>query len=62
MYKEIEKYFQKHAYYNSAVHVLIGIGIGILVNPWTDTHPVRWAVVLIAIGVGGHLYPVLVKK
>ena len=62
MYKQIKKYFEKHAYYNSFVHVLIGIGIGIFVNPWTDTHTVRWAIVLIVIGVLGHLYPALVKK
>lgn len=62
MYKQIKKYFEKNAYYNSAVHLLIGVGIGILLAPSTGIHPVRWAVALIAIGVFGHLYPVLIKK
>lgn len=62
MYKQIKKYFEKHAYYNSAVHLLIGVGIGILLNPSTGIHPVRWAVAALVVGAFGHLYPVLIKK
>lgn len=61
MIKQIKKYFEKHAYYNSAVHLLIGVGIGILLNPSTGTHPVRWAGALIIIGLVGHAYPVWKK-
>lgn len=62
MYKKVKKYFEKHSYYNSTVHLLLGAGLGILFNPYTDTHPVRWAVALIVLGTLGHIYPVLVKK
>lgn len=61
MIKQIKKYFEKHSYYNSAVYLLIGVGIGILLNPSTGTHPIRWAGVLILVGLAGHLYPVWKK-
>lgn len=63
MYKPILKYFEKHAVYNSAVHTLIGLGFGILLaRPVIGEHPVRWALVLISIGLLGHLYPLMNKK
>ncbi|MCL5970016.1 MAG: DUF423 domain-containing protein [Patescibacteria group bacterium] len=62
MYKKVKKYFEKHIYFNSFVHVLIGIGIGIWANPFTGIHPLRWAGVLIVLGILGHIYPAFVKK
>ncbi|MDO8577238.1 MAG: hypothetical protein Q7R82_02755 [Candidatus Daviesbacteria bacterium] len=60
--KQIEKYFSSHVRYNSLVHVIAGIGIGILITyPLAGVHPVRWGIALVAIGILGHLYPLLKK-
>lgn len=62
MYKKIETYFKKHVYYNSAVHVLAGVGIGILLTyPLAGAHPVRWGGLFLAAGLLGHMYPLLKK-
>lgn len=62
MYKKIKKYLVAHPMYNSAVHVLAGMGIGILVTyPYID-HPMKVGGLLLALGIAGHLYPLTVKK
>lgn len=62
MFKEINKYFSKHPTYNSAVHVIGGIGIGILIaSPFINPHPVRWGVTLLAIAILGHVYTLMGK-
>ncbi|MDD5147440.1 MAG: hypothetical protein PHV63_02740 [Candidatus Daviesbacteria bacterium] len=62
MYKQISQYFKNHVYYNSAVHILVGIGVGILLTyPLAGAHPVRWGLGFLALGILGHLCP-LVKK
>lgn len=59
MYKKVERYLAKHPTYNAAVHILTGMGIGVLVTyPYID-HPVRVGGVLLAVGIIGHLYPLL---
>lgn len=61
--KKIEKYMGKHPYYNSAAHVTIGIGLGILfARPYAGEHPLRWGLGLLAAGLAAHLYPLWVKK
>jgi len=61
--KKITAYFKKFPAYNSMVHILIGVGLGILITyPLVGGHPVRWGLVLVAIGLVGHLYPALPKK
>jgi len=63
MYKKALKYFSLHPYYNSVVHVLIGLGLGILITyPLVGEHPVRWGIALVALGLLGHLYPLMAKK
>ncbi|MCL4390039.1 MAG: hypothetical protein M1484_01865 [Patescibacteria group bacterium] len=63
MYKKALKYFSAHPYYNSAVHLLIGIGIGILITyPLVVTHPIRWGLLFLGIGLIAHLYPMWGKK
>lgn len=63
MYKQLEKYFGKHVLYNSVVHVLIGMGLGILLTyPVIGAHPLRWGVGLITVGILAHLYPLTLKK
>ncbi len=57
MYKKMMKYFSKHPHINAKIHVLAGIGIGILVtHPLADPHPVRWGVALIALSLLGHVW------
>lgn len=54
------KYFREHEMFNAIVHFIGGIGVGILITyPFVGTHPVRWGVVLLAIAVIGHLYPLV---
>lgn len=63
MYKKIENYFKQHPTYNSIVHILAGMGIGVLITyPIVGTHPLRWGLVLLVLGVLGHLYPLYFKK
>lgn len=58
MLKKIEKYFAGHPYYNAATHLLIGVGVGILITyPLVVTHPVRWGLLFIGLGLLGHFYP-----
>lgn len=61
--KKVENYFSKHVSFNSAVHLLAGIGIGVLLtHPLFDGHTVRFGLAFLALGLLGHLYPLLVKK
>lgn len=63
MYKKIVKYFSAHVMYNSLVHFLIGAGVGVLIaSPFLAPHPVRWSLLLIALGLLGHIYPMFIKK
>ena len=51
------KYFKKHPYFNSVVHVLAGVGIGfIAAYPLIGTHPIRWGAAFLAVAVLGHLW------
>jgi len=62
-YKKIRKYLSDHPDYNGAIHVLVGIGIGIFMTyPLVGKHPVRWSIVFLTLGILGHLYPWFVKK
>lgn len=57
MQKDIENYFKKHPTYNSLVHSIGGMGVGILIGwPLASQHPVRWGITLIALSILGHLY------
>lgn len=59
----MHQYFSKHPLYNGLVHMLIGVGLGALLTyPYLGTHPIRWGVALIAIGLLAHLYPLTAKK
>lgn len=58
MHKKMKKYFSEHPYYNAGVHLVIGMGLGILLTwPVFMPHPVRWGVGLIVLGILGHFYP-----
>ncbi len=61
--KRIYSYFSKHPRYNSLIHVVAGIGIGILLtHPMIDPHTIRWGLGLLVLGFLGHLYPLTLKK
>ncbi len=63
MHKQAEKYFRTHPLYNAVVHVIGGIGIGILITyPFVGSHPLRWGAILLLLSLLGHLYPSTIKK
>lgn len=56
-------YFKKHPNYNSLVHGVAGIGIGVLITyPLVGAHPLRWGLGLLVLAILGHLYPLTLKK
>lgn len=60
--KKITAYFKKFPSYNSLVHIIIGLGLGVLITyPLVGSHPVRWGLLLLVIGLAGHLYPLMGK-
>lgn len=62
MIKKIESFLKVHTNYNSFIHILVGVGIGILLtHSLFDPHPIRWGFLFLAVGILGHLYP-LIKK
>ena len=57
LYKKGLLYFSKHPLHNAVVHVLCGMGIGMLLTyPMAGIHPVRWGVAFLALGILGHLW------
>lgn len=55
--KRAEKYLAKNITFNSAIHVLAGMGIGILITyPLVGAHPVRWGLIFLAVSALGHLW------
>ncbi len=61
--KKLEEHFRKYPFYNSFVHLIAGMGLGILITyPLVGIHPLRWGGALLTIGVLGHLYPLATKK
>lgn len=55
--KRAEAYMKKHPMYNSLVHAIGGIGIGILIaSPVAGIHPVRWGAAFLVVSALGHLY------
>ncbi len=57
MYKKASAYFKKHVLYTSLIHLIGGIGIGIIIaRPIAAEHPLRWGLALIIISLFGHLY------
>lgn len=63
MYKKIDNYFKNHRYYNSFMHTIFGMGLGIIMTyPYFGEHPVRWGIALMTIGALGHLYPLTIKR
>ena len=55
--KRSEKFFAKHVLANSAAHLLLGMGIGIIfARPYAGLHPVRWGLVFIVAAVVWHIW------
>lgn len=62
MDKKINSFFGKHVLFNSTIHFIGGVGLGILITyPLIGQHPVRWGVTLIIIALLGHLYALKAK-
>ncbi len=54
-YKRILKFYAKHPIYANAIHVLGGMGLGImLARPLDGGHPMRWGVAFLVLSVAGH--------
>lgn len=44
-------------------NLIIGVGLGALLTyPFFGSHPVKWGIALIIVGLLGHLYPKIIKK
>lgn len=56
------KYYGKHPLYCAFLHFIVGTGFGILISRPLGTHPVRYGVVLLVIGILGKLYPLVKGK
>lgn len=55
--KKAMEYFKKHPNYNSVVHALGGLGVGVIIaSPVAGTHPVRVGVTLLLLSAIGHIY------
>lgn len=53
--KKVNKYFAKHPWENSIAHTLLGLGAGFLLTyPLVQSHPVRWGMVFIILGLLMH--------
>lgn len=55
-------FFAKHVEYNALVHVLGGIGLGVLIAGLMFPNQVEWALGLLALSILGHLYTLTVKS
>jgi hypothetical protein len=63
MIKKTMKYMEKYPMYNSLVHAVGGIGVGVLIaRDVAGEHPVRFGLVLITLALLGHLYPMTLKR
>ncbi len=61
--KKETSYLKKHVAYTSIIHLIGGIGIGVLITyPLAGTHPVRWGIALLAISFLGHIYAWFAKN
>ncbi len=55
--KKAMAFMKKHPAYNSTIHAIGGIGIGILIaSPVAGIHPVRWGIALLIVSLLGHIY------
>lgn len=61
-YKKLLAYGSRHPLHNAVIHLVGGMGLGILLTyPLVGSHPLRWGVVLIALAVLGHGYALMKK-
>lgn len=61
--KKAIAYFGHHVEFNALTHLIGGIGLGIVIAaPLAYPHPLRWALILLAIGICCHIYAVNAKK
>ncbi|OGL53243.1 hypothetical protein A3K55_01995 [Candidatus Shapirobacteria bacterium RBG_13_44_7] len=63
MYQKLIKYYSKHPQFNAIAHLCLGIGLGVLITyPLVGTHPLRWGLAFIILGLLGHFYPLFAAK
>lgn len=55
--KKATAYIKKHPVYNSIIHAIGGIGIGIIIaSPIAGIHPIRWGIAFLIVSLLGHIY------
>ena len=62
---KINKYFSEHTFFNSWVHVFVGLGIAWLLSlAWQGYSALSLVlgIVFLAIGIAGHIYPLLARQ
>ncbi len=59
--KRALSFFSKHVEYNALVHVLGGIGLGVILAEFIFPYQVQWALGLLFISILGHLYTLTIK-
>jgi len=60
---KINKYFAEHAFYNSLIHVCVGLGIAWLISlAWGySVVALILGIIFIVIGIDGYIYPLFAK-
>ena len=61
---KINEYFAKHTFYNSWIHVCIGLGIAWLISLvwYCSTVALVLGIVFLVAGIVGHIYPLFAKE
>lgn len=62
LHKNLSEYMAGHPIYNSIVHVVGGVGVGILIARPYVVHPIRVGLVLLALALLGHIYPLWSRR
>ena len=61
--KKLMQYLSKNPSFNATIHLLLGLGAGILITyPIVGSHPLRWGLSFLGLGILGHLYPYFKKR
>jgi len=61
---KINEYFTKHSFFNSLVHVSVGLGIAWLISlAWSySVVALVLGIIFIVAGIVGHFYPLFAKQ
>ena len=60
-YKQYVDYGRKHIHFTAAVHVAVGLGVGLLLYPSLTENAMTWGWVMVIVAVAGHVWPMMAK-